>query len=272
MKKILLLIILITGGFITINAQPAEFMVTFENESDTAGWLVFANGAAPAADDVTVVENPDTTGINETEMALRFVVNADADPWVGMVDNFSYAGDNALAITEENHIFTMMVYKTEISNVGLKLERETGGGDNVEIVLPNTLVDQWEVMNFDFSDAIGKTFEALTIFPDFPDIRTDSTVVYLDNISFGERGTTAARLSEKMDIKIYPNPASDRLFVQYPQMTGYTIRNLLGQAVEQLDFGVTDHKTIEIDKLKSGIHFITVQSKNGIHTTRFVKK
>jgi hypothetical protein len=273
MKKNLLLIIMIFGGLMTINAQMNDYLISFEADTDTAGWVVFANGAMPADDDVTVVENPDTTGINPTEMALRFVVNDDADPWVGMVNNVAFTGDSALAITEENHIFTMMVYKTVVSNVGLKLEQETGGGGVFELLVPNTLVNEWELLTFDFSEVIGNTYEALVIFPDFPEMRTAGTVVYIDNITFGEGPpATSVNQLERMSLKVYPNPAESHLYIQHPGMTSYSISNSLGQMVETKAFSITDIKMIELDRLKSGIHFITVQSDKGTQTTRFIKK
>lgn len=272
MKKILLSIILVAGGLVAINAQTADTLVTFETSADTTGWAVFANGGEPAADDVMVVANPDITGVNATDSVLQFRVNADADPWAGMVLNDYFVGDSAIAITEENHIFTMMVYKTTLSNVGLKLEQETGGAGVYEVLVPNTVVDEWEILTFDFSEVIGNTYEALVIFPDFPEMRMEGTVVYIDNIVFGEGEATSAPLLEKMALKVYPNPAHDRLYVQHPDMTGYTISNSLGQALEREVFGATHQKTIELNNLRTGIHFITVQSKDGIQTTRFIKK
>lgn len=272
MKKVLLSILLVAGGLLAVNAQTADTLVTFESTADTTGWMVFANGAEPLATDVMVVENPDTTGINKTDSVLMFTVNADADPWAGMVLNDYFTGDSAIAITEENHIFTMQVYKTTMSNVGLKLERETGGGAVFEVLVPNTAVNEWETITFDFSERIGSTFEALVIFPDFPEMRMESTVVYIDNIVFGETGTTSAPIVEKAQLKVYPNPAVNTLHVQHQGMTGYVISNSLGQEIERSAFGATHQKTIDIARLKTGIHFLTVQSDNGTNTTRFIKK
>ncbi len=277
MKIILLAFFLTAVGFITINAQiadtpAADTLVVFESQADTTGWELFANGTSPADDDVIVVTNPDATGLNPTDSVLQFTVNADADPWASIVNNVRFGGDSAITITQENHIMTMMVYKSKISNVGLKLEGEINLGLDLEILVPNTLIDEWEVLTFDFSDAIGSTYEALAIYPDFSEDREEGTVVYLDNIVFGEEVSTSARLPEELGLKVYPNPVLDKLYVQHPGITGYSISNSLGQLVEKSVFGATNFKTIEVSKLKSGIHFITVQSKDGIQTTRFIKK
>ncbi len=273
MKKFLLLIILVAGGLLAINAQTADTLVTFETAADTTGWLVFANGAEPAADDVAMVENPDKLGINPTDSVLMFNVNDDADQWAGIVLHDVFVGDNAIAITEEQHIFTMMVYRSTIGRVGLKLEREVTDNSVAEVLVENTFVNMWEAITFDFSEFIGKTYQSLVLFPDFPaEARTEGTAVLLDNIVFGEGEATSASLLEKMALKVYPNPAHDRLYVQHPDMTGYTISNSLGQAIEREVFGATHQKTIELNNLRTGIHFITVQSNDGIQTTRFIKK
>jgi hypothetical protein len=273
MKKILLLV-LIAVGSMTVNAQvqAGDTLVAFEAVADTAGWMVFAQGANPAADDVTVVENPDTTGVNPTAMALRFVVHPDADPWVGMVRNDYYVGDNAIAFTEENHIITLMVHKNRIGNVGVKLERGLNGAPNYELMVANTVTDEWELLVLDFSEIIGSTYEALVLFPDFPEMRETGAVVYLDNVILGSQPGTSVSLFEKMPLRVYPNPAENRLHVQHPQMTGFVISNSLGQRVEIQNFSETDFRTVDIDRLKSGMHFITVQSRSGVHTTRFIKR
>lgn len=280
MKKVLLSVIFIAGGLFALNAQtndtistqPTDTLYTFEAAADTAGWMVFANGAAPGEDDVTVVENPDSSEVNPSAMALRFVVNDDADPWAGIALSNVFVGDSAIAVTEENFIFTMQVYRTTPGRVGLKLEDETGGGEDAEIVVETTLSDEWEVVSFDFTDFIGSTFETLVIFPDFPEeTRTAGAEVYIDNILFGVGTPTSSPLRPQTALKVYPNPAQDRLYVQHPEMTGYSISNSLGQTIERLSFGVTNQRTINVSKLRSGIHFITIEARDGIHTTRFIK-
>lgn len=274
MRKLLLLFSFMAAGVIALNAQVTEeYLITFEAESDTTGWLVFGNGANATDEDVTVVENPDATGINPTEMALRFVVRDDADPWAGMVLNDSLTGDNAIVITEENHIFTMMVYKSNLERVGLKLERGLNGAPNVEVVVPNTVTDEWELLTFDFSEYIGSTYEALVIFPDFPlEMRTQGAEVYIDNIAFGEGSAVSADILERMSLRVYPNPAQHTLHIQQARMTGYVISNSLGQRLVMKNFDAADHVTVELGSLKPGLHFISVQSDEGMHTARFIKK
>ena len=84
-----------------------------------------------------------------------------------------------------------MVYKTVISDVGIKLATPSGGAQT-EIKVANTLTSQWEELTFDFSALIGSGLDGTVgvdqdiVFPDFNlDGRTTDNVVYFDNITFG---------------------------------------------------------------------------------------
>ena len=80
-----------------------------------------------------------------------------------------------------------MVYKTIISPVGMKFEN-ADNSLSMEIKIPNTVVNEWEELTFDFTPHIGKTVARLVLFPDFPDSRTAGSTNYFDNIVF-ESGT-----------------------------------------------------------------------------------
>lgn len=205
-------------------------------------------------------------------MALRVVVNEDADPWAGLVLRDYFLGDSAIAITENRHTISMMVYRNTIGNVGIKLETGVGGAYEIEVVTQNSLINQWEVLTFDFSDVIGSAYEALTIFPDFPETRTAGAEVYIDDIMFVPDTITSSRITDQIAFKVYPNPVNEQLFVQHPDITGYAISNSLGQIIERKTFGSTNFQTINVGNLTNGIHFLTIESKNRRLTTRFVKK
>ena len=78
-----------------------------------------------------------------------------------------------------------MVYKSVISDVGIKFATATNGSTG-QIKVPNTLINQWEELTFDFSGKIGETNDQIIIFPDFQ-TRTTNNVCYFDNITFGSQ-------------------------------------------------------------------------------------
>ena len=83
-----------------------------------------------------------------------------------------------------------MVYKTVISDVGVKLVNPSGGAQ-AEIRVTNTVVNAWEELTFDFTSRIGNGLDGSTnidqivVFPDF-DLggRSADNVIYFDNITF----------------------------------------------------------------------------------------
>lgn len=161
---------------VLIPAEKAAFPIDFETKTD-AKWEVFANGAG-VADDFMVIANPDKSGINTSDNVLKFKVNNGADPWAG-----AFFDSNApVEFTENSHIVTMMVWKSVISPVAFKVEASTNGGPAKELKVSNTVTNQWEKLTFDLSELVGYSYNRIVIFPDFPDIRTSGTTVYIDNI------------------------------------------------------------------------------------------
>lgn len=152
----------------------------FEPEGIGADWAweVGQNGTNPAME---FVANPSVLAPNTSATVAKFTAEDAGADW-------------ALVITEEVGEFTfdveysiikVMVYKSVISNVGIKFE-----GDNIrEILIPNTKINEWEELTFDFSDEIGKTFNKLVFIPDFAP-RAQDNIVYWDNFTY-EAGVEA---------------------------------------------------------------------------------
>lgn len=147
-------------------------------------WNIFENDTNPALE---YVANPSMTGINTSATVAKYTVLATGMPWAGCETSH----DNGMAdfvLTADNAIVKIMVYKSVISDVGIKLVTPTGAA-LPEIKVPNTVVNQWEELTFDFSSQIGffaEPFDQVVVFPDFSgNPRTYGTIAYFDNITFG---------------------------------------------------------------------------------------
>mgnify|MGYP000641242854 FL=1 len=86
------------------------------------GWNVFENTDNPA---VQLVANPDTSGTNSSTTVAMFTARADGAPWAGAETAHGDIGPITLDAT--NSSLKIMVYKTIISDVGLKLAIANGG-------------------------------------------------------------------------------------------------------------------------------------------------
>lgn len=202
MKKIYLSILLPFAAIATCNAQQT---INFEPGGVGQGytWNVFENTTPPPP--LEFVANPNPSGANTSATVAKFTSMLEGQPYAGT--ETSHANGMAdFVLTAENSIITIMVYKSVISDVGVKLVTPTGAAQG-EIKIANTLINQWEQLTFDFSGQVGaftEPFDQIVVFPDFsPSPRTYGTVSYFDNISFGE----ADEPTEPMEPMVAaPNP------------------------------------------------------------------
>lgn len=180
MKKITQTIFLLSSfiGF----SQNAP--INFEPGGQGASWSynVFENATNPALE---MVANPNPSGINTSSTVAKFTALQAGNPWAGCE---SVHGGNigTFNLTAANCIVKIMVYKTTISDVGIKFSTPTGDSSG-EIKVANTLINQWEELTFNFSAKIGEPtstgIDQIVIFPDFT-ARTSDNVIYFDNITF----------------------------------------------------------------------------------------
>ena len=66
---------------------------------------------------------------------------------------------------------------------------------------------------------------------------------------------------------LYPNPATDYIYISGIESAKGSIFNVIGQNV--MDFTITDGIPIKIDNLKQGTYIIKAE---GLHPQKFIKK
>ena len=182
MKKIYVLLIFL-AGIHTATSQNAP--IDFEAGGYGADWTwtVFENDTNPPLE---IVTNPDPSGINTSETVAKFTALQLGQPFAG-VESLHGSDIGTFDLTPSNALVNIMVYKTKISDIGIKYVTPSGGAQ-MELKVANTLVNQWELITIDFSDYIGLPettgLDQIVIFPDFI-TRDADDIIYFDNISFG---------------------------------------------------------------------------------------
>ncbi|MBO6794932.1 MAG: T9SS type A sorting domain-containing protein [Balneolaceae bacterium] len=159
--------------------------VNFEADGNGADWTweVFENTDNPALE---VIDNPDATDPNTSAKVAKFTARVVGATFAGVTTD----GIGTFTLDDNNRTIKIMVWKSTISDVGIKLEA-AGGWSEGEIKVANTVTNQWEELTFDFSDknnppaSEGGVFAKLTIFPDFT-ARSQENVIYFDNVTFGD--------------------------------------------------------------------------------------
>ncbi|MDR2910422.1 MAG: T9SS type A sorting domain-containing protein [Bacteroidales bacterium] len=76
----------------------------------------------------------------------------------------------------------------------------------------------------------------------------------------------------KDDVKVYPNPATDRLTISFPAADGFcaTLYNIAGQQVLEKNFRESENE-IDVNRLPRGIYLLKLISTNGATATQKVE-
>jgi gliding motility-associated-like protein len=182
MKKLFLYPLLLAACPLVAQNGPIDF------EPNGIGqawfWKVFEDGSNPPLEFVANPD-PDPNGYNPSPTVAKFTALPQGAPFAGCETQHG-AGVGTFTIDNSNKIIRVMVYKNTISDVGVKLVRFDNWSLG-EIKVANTKINEWEQLEFDFSDHFGLTYDQLVFFPDFRS-RSQTEIIYFDNI-FGEQYT-----------------------------------------------------------------------------------
>lgn len=266
MKKIITLLLNLT--LISLAAQAQNIPIDFETGGNGAdwNWTTFENDTNPSLE---IISNPDPSGINTSATVAKFTAMAGGQPYAGCETEMG-SGIGTFTIDQSNSTIRIMVWKSVISDVGIKLVRSDFWSLG-EIKVPNTKTEEWELLEFDFSVHIGNEYSQIVVFPDFQARSTDN-IAYFDNV-YGEATATGSVSSElARSVNIFPNPAQNTLKISSQNtLNEVTIYSLEGRLIKQLENGIQD-VTVDIAELAKGTYILKATSDNTSLTKRFVKQ
>ncbi|MGB5420030.1 hypothetical protein, partial [Algibacter sp.] len=162
---------------------------TIDFEADGFGaqwaWNVYENVDNPP---IEFVANPNTTGNTSAQVAKLTIRDSDKT-WVGTETAHGEMGI-VWDLSNSNAIIKMWVYKSVISDIGIKLVTPTGGAQG-PIIVANTKINEWEELTFDFSARVGvildgnQNIDQIAIHADIRDgAKGGEATFYFDNITF----------------------------------------------------------------------------------------
>ena len=176
MKQTLLLVAIFFATLTYAQNAPIDF--ESGGNGATWTWTVFENDTNPA---VEIIANPDATGANTSATVAKFTALQAGNPYAGC-ESLHGADIGTFNLDATNSTIKIMVWKTEISDIGIKLAKNDGWSLG-ELKVPNTVTNAWEEITFDFSSQIESGYDQIIIFPDFQ-ARAQDNIVYFDNITF----------------------------------------------------------------------------------------
>jgi len=175
-----------SGPNAPINFEPNGFGADWT-------WTVFENDTNPPLE---IIDNPDASGINTSSRVAKFTALQLGNPWAGC-ESLHGADLGPFVLDATNSTIKIMVWKSVISDVGIKLVATTGWA-MPELKVANTLINQWEELTFDFSvymnpPASEGPYDQIVVFPDFNLAgRGQDNIIYFDNITFNPKGGTGS--------------------------------------------------------------------------------
>lgn len=169
MKKLLLItfILLAIAGF-----TKAQVVTDFE----LIKLNLMINDPATDSSNMTVVPNPDPTGINTSSWVVRFFRDKDGFAF----DGFWSALPVPVDVTVNKYVH-VKVWKPSISPLHFKLQGGSSGDMETPSMSPQTQTGVWEDIVFDFSSKTG-TWPTIVFMPDFVETVPGDMVLYFDDI------------------------------------------------------------------------------------------
>lgn len=270
MRRLILRISIIVC-LISTSAYSQNFPIDFEpgGFGDLWTWTVFENDSNPPLE---IIANPDMSGANTSATVAKFTALQLGAPFAG-VESMHGSDIGTFNLTADNAFVTIWVWKPVISNVGIKFVTPTAASTG-EFLVPNTLVNQWEALTFDFTAKIGEPtstgIDQIVIFPDF-DARSSDNIIYFDRIIFSDAPLLGTNEINIPNINVSPNPVKNVLNLNASEaISEITIYNMQGQQL-QLVTPMNTTYSLNMEGLPSGVYFAKVRSQTTHQTFQLIK-
>jgi hypothetical protein len=203
MKKNLLIFIMLlfAAGF-----SQAQIIADYESIQ-----LNYMLGGATDSSTMTIVANPDPSGINTSSYVCKFKRDKDGVPWGGFWSALPVQVD--VTVNKYVHV---KVWKPRISPVRFKIEGGAAGTMEAPSMSPQATTGAWEDIVFDFTSKTG-TYPVIALMPDFEDpmTLTSDIIIYFDDIVVNNDPTPASAAAyviedfEIMPLNVMLGPATD---------------------------------------------------------------
>jgi hypothetical protein len=220
---------------------------------------------------MTLVPNPDPTGINTSNWVVMFLRDKDGVPWGG------FWSPTAVDVTTNKYMH-VKVWKPRISPIKFKIEGGAAGNLETFSTGPQASTDVWEDMVFDFTSKTGP-YPTISFMPDFEDplTLTADMTMYFDDILLNNDPnpivTGIENVKKTNDVTVYPVPFNNYLVVNTAvDLKSVIIISTIGQQVIKMENLSLGSNTTNTSGLSAGLYFVTVYPKSGDSFTLKIMK
>jgi hypothetical protein len=99
--------------------------------------------------------------------------------------------------------------------------------------------------------------------------------LYIDNIRVGDPATLGLNQQIINEMKVYPNPASDKVTIEIPngvKLEDVKVYNLFGQLIKVMKANQTNGFEMDVKDLIAGVYIVQMQTSFGVKNVRLVKE
>ncbi len=229
------------------------------------------NDPVTDSSNMTLVPNPNPSGIDSSNWVVRFLRDKDGVPWGG------FWSPTAVDVTTNKYMH-VKVWKPRISPIKFKIQGGTAGDLETFSTAPQNSIGTWEDMVFDFTSKTG-VYPTITFMPDFEDplTLTNDIVIYFDDIILNNSPNPILEgipgVIKTNNFTVYPVPFNNFLTLNSTvDLKSIIINSAIGLQVvklENLSVGTTTTNTSE---LAPGLYFVTFYPNSGKpYTTKIMK-
>ncbi|MCB9307375.1 MAG: T9SS type A sorting domain-containing protein [Lewinellaceae bacterium] len=246
-----------------------------ESANSTLNNFAYFNNNPYDGQTLEVADNPMPAGINTSSKAIKYVQSGSAPIFSG-----AFAQLDANVDFKGTKQIKAKVLMDHIGTFTMKVEEFGNPFPPVEITVPNTKMNEWEELTFDFSAvADDAKYSRLTVLVDLGSTGGGTDVVtYFDDIVIGEGacgiiGTFTPPTVAGM--RVSPNPATDNLWVEnFEGVSRIAVFNAYGQRLSMANTSNDTRTDVNISQLPAGIYTITGYNEQGVlvGNAKFIKQ
>lgn len=249
--------------------DPITLPVTFDDDQVNYGLIDFGGNFSE------IIVDPN----NSSNNIVQSIKTDAAELWAGTTVGGTLGFANPIPFLEGATTMSVAVMSPEVGTpIRLKVEDATNAEISVETEAFTTVANEWEVLEFDFSNEaegtaaldLGNNYNKASIFFNFGTTGGEAgeQIYFWDDMEFVGNGTSINELGNT-EFEVYPNPADYSINLPF-ESTKVKIYSATGKVVFEAS---TSGTTINVAELSKGVYFINAINQNGIVShSKFVKQ
>ncbi|MBZ0242087.1 MAG: T9SS type A sorting domain-containing protein, partial [Bacteroidales bacterium] len=206
-----------------------------------------------------VVDNPDPSDLNPSNYVVQYNRSMNGVPWGGFWSALPVPAD----VTENKYVY-VKVWKPRVSPLKFKLEGGPSGNLEIPSMDPQTQIDQWEEIVFDFTEKTGE-WNVIAFMPDFEDpmTLTEDITLYFDDIRLMPNPlSSTSEIATRENIQVYPIPATEFVNIKHEKaIRSVEIFDLAGKMVFSENFNNNELK-LDLSGIKKGMYLMQITTEN----------